>query len=79
MLHQRRLAILVERSGVPDKNGNGRPLQCPLARAHADEEGGVKTTIDGGEWGWVQKWGPDDNDDDDAYDANDVASAARAI
>jgi hypothetical protein len=39
----------------------------------------VKTTIDGGEWGWVQKWGPDDNDDDDAYDANDVASAARAI
>jgi hypothetical protein len=70
MPHQRRLAIAVKRRGVHDNDGNGRPLQLPLARLpegrDTDEEGSAKTTIRMGGGGMVQKWGPNNE-----YDADD--------
>ncbi len=43
----------------------------------ADEEGGVKATIGGGEGEWAQKWGC--NDDSGEYGADKVALATQTI
>ena len=62
MPHQWLLAIAVEHRGAPGDNGDGRPLQRPLARLpegrDTDEEGGAKTTICTGGGGMGAKMGP---------------------
>ena len=80
------------RDALVADNDSGRPLQRPIAHVSggrgADEEGGVKATIGGGEGEWAQKWGCNDDDptkwhwwhrqfNNQLYDGNDGGETGK--